>query len=53
MYKLIKVDENNKTNYQIVNYEVDQLDNDLNTFQDVKLYSNYESIIKKIIDMLK
>ena len=45
----IEVDEINKINIQSVNFEVDQLDNDLlNTFQDIKIYSNYESIIKKI-----
>ena len=49
----IMVDENNKSNYQIVTLEVDQLDNDiLNTFQDVKLYSNKELIINKIIKVL-
>ena len=41
-------DEVNKSNYQIIKYEVDSLNN-LNTFQDVKLYSNYETIYTKII----
>ena len=45
----IQVDEVNKINIQYVNIEVDQLDNDLiNTFQDIKVYSNYENILYKI-----
>ena len=45
----IEIDENNKSNYQIVSYEVNQLDNEkINTFQDVKIYSNYEDIFTKI-----
>ena len=45
----IQVDEINKINTYNVNIEVNQLDNDyLNTFQDVKIYSNYESILNKI-----
>ncbi len=49
----IQVDEINKINIQNVNVEVDQLDNDyLNTFQDIKVYSNYESIFSKIKKLL-
>lgn len=45
----IQIDEINKINIQNVIIEVDQIDNSyLNTFQDVKVYSNYESILKKI-----
>ena len=45
----IQADEINKINIQNVNFEVDQLDNvSLNTFQDIKVYSNYESILNKI-----
>ena len=45
----IQVDDKNKINIQNVNIEVNQLDNDkLNTIQDVKIYSNYESIFNKI-----
>lgn len=49
----IKVEENNQSNYQIVSYQVDKLDYGLlNTFQDVKIYSNKEKIINKIIKYL-
>ena len=49
----IMLDDSSKSNYQIVTLEVDQLDNGiLNTFQDVKLYSNEELIINKIINVL-
>ena len=49
----VLVDENTKNNYQIVSFEVDQLDNGKsNIFYDVKLYSNYELIIDKIIKFL-
>lgn len=49
----IVIDENNQINYQIVKYEVDQLDDGLlNTFQDIKLYSKYEAIIKKIVNVI-
>ena len=48
----IKVDDITLSNYQIVNFEVNQLDHGLNTFQDVKLYSNNETIIRKIIHLL-
>ena len=49
----IQVDEVNKINIYNVNIEVNQLDNDLiNTFQDVQVYSNYESIIVKIKKIL-
>lgn len=49
----IEVDDNNKSNYQIVSYEVNQLDNEkTNTFQDVKIYSNYESVFTKIKKIL-
>ena len=48
----IKVDDITLSNYQIVNFEVNQLDHGLNTFQDVKLYSNNETIIIKIIHLL-
>jgi len=45
----IQIDEINKINIQNVNIEVEQLDVDvLNTFQEVKIYSNYESIFNKI-----
>jgi hypothetical protein len=49
----VLVDENTKSNYQIISFEVDQLDNGKsNIFYDVKLYSNYELIIDKIIKFL-
>ena len=49
----IKIDELSKSNYQIVSYEVDQLDNGIiNTFQDVKIYSNKDLLINKIIKIL-
>ena len=49
----ILVDENSKSNYQIVSFEVDQLDNGFNnTFKDIRIYSNYELIIDKIIKFL-
>ena len=48
----IKVDENTKSNYQIVTYEVDKLDDVNNTFQDVKIYSNNEIIFKKLLNIL-
>ena len=49
----IQIDETNKINIQNVNIEVDQLENDyLNTFQDVKIYSNNESIFNKIKKIL-
>ena len=49
----LMVDENSKSNYQIVTYEVNQLDNGIvNTFQDIRLYSNKELIINKIIKVL-
>lgn len=49
----IQIDEINKINIQSVNIEVDQLDNDLlRTFQDVKIYSNYESIFNKVKKVL-
>ena len=49
----IQIDEINKINIQNVNIEVDQLDNDLlNTFQDVKIYSSYESIFNKVKKVL-
>ena len=45
----IEVDTTNKVNIQNVYFEVDKLDDNLlNTFQDIKIYSNYESIIRKI-----
>ncbi len=44
----IQVDNNLLNNYQIVDLEVDQLDYGINTFQDVKIYSNNEAIIRKI-----
>lgn len=51
--KNIEVDEVNKINYQNVVFYVDQLDkNIINTFQDIKIYSNYESIIQKIKKIL-
>ena len=49
----IQIDEVNKINIYNVNIEVSQLDYDLaNTFQDIKVYSNYESIINKIKKLL-
>ena len=48
----IKIDENTKSNYQIVTYEVDKLDDVNNTFQDVKIYSNNEIIFKKLLNIL-
>ena len=45
----IQIDETNKINMQNVNIELNQLnDKYLNTFQDIKIYSNYESIFRKI-----
>ena len=49
----ILLDENSKSNYQIISFEVDQLDNGMNNiFGDVRIYSNYELIIDKIIKFL-
>ena len=49
----IKIDENNQSNYQIVSNQVDKLDHELlNTFQDVKIYSNKDKVINKIIKYL-
>lgn len=46
-------DDKTLENYQIVKLEVDQLDNGiLNTFQDIKLYSNNDYIINKIKKVL-
>ena len=42
-------DEASKSNYQIVKYEIDKVDIK-NAFYDVKILSNYESIISKIIN---
>ena len=45
----IEVDEVNKINVQTVSFEVGQLDNDeLNTIQEIKIYSNNESIFTKV-----
>jgi len=43
-------DEISKINYHIVEYELNSLNERLNTFQDVKVYSNEEYIINKIIN---
>ena len=49
----IQIDEINKINFYNVNFEVDQLDNELlNTFQDIKVYSNQESILYKFKKLL-
>ena len=47
----IKIDESTQSNYQIVKYEVNNLNN-INTFQDVIVFSNYETIITKIKNIL-
>ena len=50
----IEFDMDNKINYQTITYEVENVnDNIINTFQDVKLYSNYEIVIRKIIKFIK
>ena len=49
----ILIDEVNNINYQEVNYQVDQLDYGINkTIQDVKIYSNNDYIIKKLINFI-
>ena len=48
----IKSDDNTKSNYQIVTYEVDKLDDVNNTFIDVKVYSSKEIVINKIKNTL-
>ena len=45
----IKIDEESKSNYQVIDYEVARLDGVLNIYQDVYIYTNYEKIIQKII----
>ena len=46
-------DDKTLENYQMVKLEVDQLDNGiLNTFQDIKIYSNNDYIINKIKKVL-
>ncbi|MBR1416382.1 MAG: hypothetical protein IJ572_01000 [Bacilli bacterium] len=50
----IQISEDNQNNYQIVSYQVDNLDTDiLNTIQDVKIYSNYELLIRKILNLIR
>ena len=48
----VKTDEATLSNYQIVNYEFDQIDYGINTFTDAKLYFNNETIIRKIKKLL-
>lgn len=45
----IEIDEVNKINIQNVSVELEQTNNDYNnTIQDIKVYSNYESIFEKL-----
>lgn len=49
----IQIDEINNINYQEVNYQVDQLEYGIDkTIQDIKVYSNYDLIIRKLIKFI-
>ena len=48
----IELDQETKSNYQVITYEVTRLDGLLNTYQDVTVFSNKEKLFQKIKNLI-